>query len=100
MNKKLLLYPFATTILSSIVSAQQDLAVGVGLSLFMVFFMLIFFALAILAFILWIFMVIDCVKRDFRHENDKIAWILVIVLLGVIGALVYYFVVRRKEGKA
>lgn len=53
----------------------------------------------ILAFVFWIFMIIDCAKRKFDNENERIAWILIVVLAGVIGAVIYYFVVKRK-GKA
>jgi large-conductance mechanosensitive channel len=47
----------------------------------------------------WIWMLIDCVKRDFKKENDKILWILVVALTGWIGALIYYFMIKRKEDK-
>lgn len=39
---------------------------------------------------------VDCAKRNFRKDSDKVIWILIIVLLGVIGALVYYFGIKRK----
>ena len=48
-------------------------------------------------------MLIDCVKRDFKNDNEKIAWVLVIALLGFLGAAVYYFAVKindkNKTGK-
>ncbi|MFH2105021.1 MAG: PLDc N-terminal domain-containing protein [Parcubacteria group bacterium] len=47
--------------------------------------------------IIWILMLIDCVKRDFPNKDDKLVWILVIALTSWIGALIYYFVVKRKE---
>jgi len=59
-------------------------------------FMLLFFAFGILAFILWIAMLIDCLKRKFKNETDKIVWALVIILTGLIGAIIYYFVVKKK----
>ena len=49
--------------------------------------------------ILWIIMLIDCVKREFSNENDKLIWTLVIVFAGWIGALIYYFVVKKEEDK-
>ena len=51
------------------------------------------FGLAALAF--WIWMIVDCVTKKFT-DNDKIIGILVIVLVGWIGALVYFFAGRRK----
>jgi len=60
---------------------------------------LAFLAIAILAFVFWILMLVDCAKRNFKNENDKIVWILVIVLAGIIGAIIYYFVVKRDDLK-
>jgi hypothetical protein len=42
----------------------------------------------------WLWMLMDCAQRDFR---DKAVWILIILLAGILGALVYYFVIRRKD---
>lgn len=44
----------------------------------------------------WILALVDCVKRQFKGENEKIIWILIIVLVGIIGAIIYYFMVYRK----
>jgi hypothetical protein len=49
--------------------------------------------------IFWIYMIIDAIKRKYKHENEKIVWILVVVLLGILGALIYYFAVKRKNVK-
>jgi len=53
----------------------------------------------LLGIALWIWMIIDVAKRDFEKENDKMLWILVVVLAGWIGALIYYFTIKRKEDK-
>jgi len=47
--------------------------------------------------VIWIIMLIDCAKRDFPEENDKMVWILVIALTSWIGALIYYFMIKRKD---
>lgn len=65
-------------------------AVGIG----MMFFWLIF---GVLGLILFIWALLDVLKRDFPNPNDKIIWILVIVLLGVIGPIIY-LVAGRKKG--
>ena len=44
--------------------------------------------------IFWIWMLIDCVTNDFRKDTDKIVWVLVIIFLHVLGALIYYLVIR------
>jgi len=56
------------------------------------------FALMILIFVLvfgfYIWMLVDCIKRE--NFKDKTLWILIILLANWIGAIVYYFVVKRK----
>ena len=44
-------------------------------------------------------MLVDVVKRDFDKEDDKTMWALIIALTGVVGALIYYFVVKRNSEK-
>ena len=50
-------------------------------------------------FIFWLFMLIDCLKRDFSRDGDKIAWVIVIIFLQILGALIYYFVVKPRNKK-
>jgi hypothetical protein len=52
-------------------------------------------------FVVWIIMLVDCAKRDNAdfpdaNPNSKMMWILIIVLAGGIGAIIYYFLVMRK----
>ena len=42
-------------------------------------------------------MLVDCAKRDFNKDNEKVVWIIVIALLGAIGAAIYYFVVKIND---
>lgn len=48
-------------------------------------------------FLFWMFMLIHCLKRDFKRDGDKIAWVIVIIFLQIFGALIYYFVIRIKD---
>ena len=57
--------------------------------------LLIFFIIAIPCFIFWLVMLIDCINRDM---DQKAVWILILLLIPLLGAIVYYFAVRRKEG--
>ena len=62
------------------------------------------FKIVMLAFgIFWIIMLINCLQRKFEVPTDKIAWILVLVFLPVLGAFIYlfslYFGVKGKKGK-
>ena len=51
----------------------------------------------VLIFIFWILMIVDCAKRSFKNDAEKIVWIIVLVLLGWIGALVYYLVIKMSN---
>lgn len=44
----------------------------------------------------WIWMIVDCAMNEPPEGNEKIIWILIIVLTHSIGALIYYFI-RRPE---
>lgn len=56
--------------------------------------------------VLWVFALIDAASRNeweypsalegHPSSNDKVVWVLVVVLAGVVGAIVYFFVVMRK----
>ncbi len=73
---------------------------GIAAILFMMFFVflwLIFFAVAILGTIFWIFMIVDVAKRKFKNDNDRVLWLLVVILAGVVGAIIYYFVIKRPD---
>lgn len=57
------------------------------------------FAIVIVIFVVifgfWIWMLVDCIRR--KNFKDKTLWILIILLTSLIGAIVYYFVVKRKS---
>ncbi len=71
---------------------------GSGLA-FILFLGFVAIVLAILIFVFWISMLIDCIKRKYKEAYDKIVWVLVIIFTGIIGALIYYFVVKVKNKK-
>ena len=58
---------------------------------FMIF--LIIVVLGLIAF--WIWTIVDAIKRNFENDNERIIWVLLIVLLGIIPSIIYYFVVMR-----
>jgi hypothetical protein len=45
---------------------------------------------------LWVVALVDVLRREFAGENEKLIWILVVILTGWIGALIYWFVGRDK----
>jgi hypothetical protein len=54
--------------------------------------MIVIAALALLSLLFWILMLIHALTHDIK---DKGMWVILIVFTGLIGALIYYFVVKR-----
>jgi ABC-type multidrug transport system fused ATPase/permease subunit len=67
---------------------------GLGL---IVIFGLFVFLFSIASFAFWIWMLIDCVTNEPSEGNDKVIWLLLIIFLGIIGAIVYFFARRSKR---
>ena len=74
----------------------EQAATGIIAIQLILFFGMMVFGLIAMAF--WIWMLIDCLKHESSEGNDKLIWVLVIVLTNWIGALIYFFV-RRPERK-
>lgn len=55
---------------------------------------IIIFAVAIFFFVFWLRMLIHAAKSS---DPNKAVWIILIVLAQVLGAVIYYFVVKVKE---
>ncbi len=100
--RKLLIFLLASLIsLTSVFAAREMMyddaitatSAGAGLAIFMIVLFILLFAVGILGTIFWIWMLVDCAKREF---DSKVAWILILVFTGVIGAILYYFIVKKK----
>jgi hypothetical protein len=62
---------------------------------------IIFLAIGIAAFAFWIWAIVDVVKvpdDSMFKAGNKLIWVLVIVLTGVIGAIIYLVVGRPEPG--
>lgn len=64
--------------------------------IFLPFALFIPFFFVIIPTIFWIWMIVDCAVNEPGHDNNKIVWILVILLTHFIGALIY-FLARRQQ---
>ncbi|MCD6361671.1 MAG: PLDc_N domain-containing protein [Armatimonadetes bacterium] len=58
---------------------------------------LLMFAFIIGMMALWVWMIVDVVRRQFEDDNTRLMWVLIVVLAGWVGAIIYYFV-GRKQG--
>ncbi|MDA1052175.1 MAG: PLD nuclease N-terminal domain-containing protein [Planctomycetota bacterium] len=65
-------------------------------AIFPILFMLLFGCIGMVGLIFWIWMLVDCLTKEPSEGNDKIIWVLVIVLLNWLGALIY-LCVRRPQ---
>ena len=52
-----------------------------------------------LLFVFWLWMLVDCIKRDFKKDVEKIVWVIVIIFLQLLGAVIYYFVIKASAKK-
>ena len=89
-------------------SGAADAGAAAGVMAAMFGFMGVFWAfycvlllISLVIFVLWLWMLIDCLKHeDFPNENDKVLWAIIMLLGGWIGALLYYILVKRKMDPA
>lgn len=64
----------------------------------MAFLIFIFFGLfGILASLFWLWVLVDCLINEPSEGNDKIIWVLVIILTHGLGALIYFFARRPQR---
>lgn len=45
----------------------------------------------------WVWMLIDCLRQNFKGNNEKIIWVLVIIFAKIVGALIYFFIVKNRK---
>jgi hypothetical protein len=67
------------------------------MSIVALFMFLVFLVLGVGGTILWIWMIVDCATKEKSEGNDKLIWILIIVLTHWIGALIYLLVRRPRR---
>jgi len=52
--------------------------------------------LGLACLVFWVWMLIHAIRNKGLRDTEKIIWVLVIVLVQVLGALIYFFVGRPK----
>jgi predicted PurR-regulated permease PerM len=43
----------------------------------------------------WVWMLVDCLSR--KRFEDKLVWVIVLLFLNVVGAVLYYILVKSKD---
>jgi len=66
---------------------------------FIIGFTIIGILVSLIVLIFWIWMIVDCAKRKFKKDGEKILWVLIMIFGTWIGALVYFFVIKQFNKK-
>jgi hypothetical protein len=69
---------------------------GIVAGFFGIILFLIFGALALAAFVFWIWMLIHAITNKGLNDTEKIIWVLVVIFLHFLGALLYFFLGKPK----
>ncbi len=56
--------------------------------------------LGLICTIFSIIMLVNAIRRKFKDNSEKVIWILAMIFTNFIGALLYYFLVYRKDKKS
>ena len=64
--------------------------------IFLPVLLLFLIPLGLAVFAFWIWMLIHAAQNKGLSEGEKVAWVLIIVLVHFLGALIYFFVGRPK----
>lgn len=95
----LVLFTLAQAPSSAQSASGGQVAGGIGAILFCLFF-IVAAAIGVLSLVLWIWMLVDAATRNFENDSEKIVWVIIIVLTGVVGALIYLVIGRSRGVKA
>ncbi len=47
--------------------------------------------------VVWILALVDCLTSEFPHESDKLVWALVLIFLGILGAILYFLISPERK---
>lgn len=76
---------------AAVVATTGAAAVGIGLIIFWLIF-------GVIGFALWLWALIDVIRRQFKDPNNKILWLVLIIVIPWIGSIVY-LIAGRKSGE-
>jgi hypothetical protein len=64
------------------------------------FFFLIQAVIGLVVFVFWLWMLIHAITNKGLGDGEKIAWVLVILIIPFLGALIYFFIGKPKGTSA
>lgn len=62
----------------------------------LIWLFVLYYALLAASFVFWIIMLIDALKRKYPKPSDRTRWLSIVIILGVFGAIWYYYSVKKK----
>jgi len=68
-----------------------------GIPIMFIIFLVFMLSIVLASTVLWIWMLIDCLNNKELDSNEKLVWALIIVFTQLIGAIIYFFVGRKKK---
>ena len=68
-----------------------------AMSAMFIIFLVFMLSIVLASTVLWIWMLIDCLNNKELDSNEKLVWALIIVFTQLIGAIIYFFVGRKKK---
>ena len=84
------------TELDTLIVFAQDADVAAGIFMLVCVGFGVILTVALIGFQIW--MLVDCIQHESKHpDNQLVVWILVILLIGWIGALIYYCMRKNKN---
>ena len=61
------------------------------------FLLLFLVTVGLLAFVFWVWMLIDVIQNKGLTDGEKVGWVLAVVFLHFLGALLYFFIGHPKR---
>lgn len=55
------------------------------------------FGLGIIGLAIYAFTIYDVITSNFANQNDKLIWIIIVVLLPLVGAILWFLIGRGKR---
>ena len=68
-------------------------------------FMFIVMLLVVISAVFWVIMIVDALTREDRRfpgknkGSERLIWVIVLIFLNIVGAVMYYFLVKTKAPK-
>lgn len=56
----------------------------------------LFILILILGGVFWLWMLIDCIDKKFKNQDDKTLWIILLVIFNLPAAIIYFFIRKGK----